>query len=110
MDELNQITDNPEYAFSNLTTKESLNRFTTEFKKLAIGEECKFARGTDGAEVKCLSDSISVGVSTMKQFMGHLYIDGQYYDSKCNAKSNTTEVNLRVGLSECGIKRQFSVC
>uniref|UniRef100_A0AC34FFN3 Uncharacterized protein n=1 Tax=Panagrolaimus sp. ES5 TaxID=591445 RepID=A0AC34FFN3_9BILA len=109
MNELNQITDNPEYAFSNLTSKESLNRFTTEFKKLAIGEECKFARGTDGAEVKCLSDSINVGVSTMKQFMGHLYIDGQYYDSKCNSKSNSTEVNLKVGLNECGIKRQFSV-
>uniref|UniRef100_A0A7E4VPT5 VWFA domain-containing protein n=1 Tax=Panagrellus redivivus TaxID=6233 RepID=A0A7E4VPT5_PANRE len=109
MNELIQMTDREDYAFSNLTNKENLNKFTTEFKKLAIGEECRFARGENGADIRCLSNSISIGVSTQKPFGGHLYINGQFYDPKCNVRTNTTEMSLNVGLTDCGIKRQFSV-
>uniref|UniRef100_A0AC34REF6 Uncharacterized protein n=1 Tax=Panagrolaimus sp. JU765 TaxID=591449 RepID=A0AC34REF6_9BILA len=109
MNELVQITDDPNLAFADLTSAASLLKFTNTFKKLAIGEECKFARGEDGAKITCSSDSIKVEVSTTAPFAGHLYIDGQFYDPKCKVESNTTEIVLNVGLTDCGIQRQFSI-
>lgn len=109
MNELVQITDDPELSFSDLSNAASLSKFTTTFKKLAIGEECHFARGEDGAEITCSSDSIKVSVSTTNPFAGHLYVEGQFYDPKCNTKSDSTEVDLSVNLADCGIKRQFSI-
>lgn len=44
-----------------------------------------------------------------KQFNGVLYVDGHFDDPKCRYQANSTDFELKVGLLECGISRQFLV-
>lgn len=45
MGELFDITGDESLAFQNLTSQNSLDQFVNQFKKIAVGELCKFARG-----------------------------------------------------------------
>ncbi|KAI6220086.1 hypothetical protein M3Y99_01620200 [Aphelenchoides fujianensis] len=109
MNELTQITGDPRYAFENLTLASTVEKFTDAFRKITIGEQCEYLRGAEGAQIDCLADSIQVGVTMEKPFEGVLYVDGHFDDPACQVRTNSTDFNLRVGLTECGIFRQFLI-
>lgn len=44
-----------------------------------------------------------------KEFGGVLFVDGHFGEPKCRLQANSTDFELRVGLLDCGIKRQFLV-
>uniref|UniRef100_A0A914BX00 Uncharacterized protein n=1 Tax=Acrobeloides nanus TaxID=290746 RepID=A0A914BX00_9BILA len=109
VEELVAIAGTPEFVFQNLTDENSFQRFMETFEKFTMGEQCEFARGKNGSDIRCNSDSISISVSTSKPFHGHLFVDGRFNDKRCVARSNNSDITLKVGLTECGLKRQFSV-
>ncbi|VDD86442.1 unnamed protein product [Enterobius vermicularis] len=111
MGELFDITGDESLAFQNLTSQNSLDQFVNQFKKIAVGELCKFARGAHGAEIICNSDSIDIRVSTVNPFYGHLYVANQFTHSECVAKAEnlSTEVYLPLSLTSCNIQKQSMI-
>uniref|UniRef100_A0A914W5K0 Uncharacterized protein n=1 Tax=Plectus sambesii TaxID=2011161 RepID=A0A914W5K0_9BILA len=110
MGELIQITGDEVLAFRN----DSLENFIHEFRKLAIGEHCEYAKGPNGAEILCQENAIEVNVLTIKPFKGHLYVPGHFDDSKCVAQAGKStapgkelSVSLRIPIMGCGIQKQF---
>ena len=76
----------------------------------------EYSRGPDGVEVKCLPDSIEVGVSTKNDFQGLFYVSSQLHDDKCVWRSDSNSTNsgihdltLKLPLKGCGIESSFSV-
>ncbi len=45
MKELVQVTGDEALAFQNLNSNESLQLFIDQFKRIAVGEHCDFAKG-----------------------------------------------------------------
>ncbi|KAI6188650.1 hypothetical protein M3Y98_00377100 [Aphelenchoides besseyi] len=109
MNELTQITGDARYAFENLTLASTVEKFTDAFRRITVGEQCEYLRGADGAQIDCLSDSIQVGVTMEKSFNGVMYIDGHFGNPACQIRPNSTDFDLRVGLTDCGISRQFLI-
>ncbi|KHN78530.1 Cuticlin-1 [Toxocara canis] len=109
MGELIDITGDETLAFQNLTSQASLDKFVNQFKKIAVGEHCDFSRGPHGAEIICNSDSVSIGVSTVNPFYGHLYVVGQFHRPECvtTARNASKEIQLTVGLTSCDVQKQF---
>ncbi|VDK66602.1 unnamed protein product [Anisakis simplex] len=109
--ELIDITGDETLTFQNLTTQASLDKFVSQFKKIAVGEHCEFSRGPHGAEIICNSDSISIGVSTVNPFYGHLYVIGQYHRSECVAtpRNASKQIQLTIPLTSCDVQKQFTL-
>ncbi|KAK0418432.1 hypothetical protein QR680_013552 [Steinernema hermaphroditum] len=105
--ELVQVTGDEQLAFQNLTTQDSLNLFTDQFRRIAIGEHCDFAKGTNGAEITCLSDSVLVDISTVKRFHGHLYVKDRFNDPSCVVQTNSSDIHMKLKLVDCDIQKQF---
>uniref|UniRef100_A0A1I8ASB3 VWFA domain-containing protein n=1 Tax=Steinernema glaseri TaxID=37863 RepID=A0A1I8ASB3_9BILA len=105
--ELVQVTGDEQLAFQNLTTQDSLNQFTDQFRRIAIGEHCDFAKGTNGAEITCLGDSVSIDISTVKRFHGHLYVKDHFHDPACVVQTASSDVHMRLRLVDCDIQKQF---
>uniref|UniRef100_A0A9J2PUT6 ZP domain-containing protein n=1 Tax=Ascaris lumbricoides TaxID=6252 RepID=A0A9J2PUT6_ASCLU len=109
MGELIDITGDETLAFQNLTSQASLDKFVSQFRKIAVGEHCDFSRGPHGAEITCNSDSVSIGVSTVNPFYGHLYVVGQFHRPECVAiaRNSSKEIQLTVGLASCDVQKQL---
>ncbi|TKR58002.1 hypothetical protein L596_030631 [Steinernema carpocapsae] len=105
--ELIQVTGDEQLAFQNLTTQESLNHFTDQFRRIAIGEHCDFAKGTNGAEIICGSDSVDIDIATIKRFHGHLYVKDQFHNPACVVRTNTSSIHMKLKLVNCDIQKQF---
>jgi len=76
----------------------------------------EYSRGPEGVEIKCLPDSIEVGVSTKNDFQGLFYVNSQLHDEKCawhrdsnTNKSDIHDLTLKLPLRGCRIESSFSV-
>uniref|UniRef100_A0A1I7SU22 ZP domain-containing protein n=1 Tax=Bursaphelenchus xylophilus TaxID=6326 RepID=A0A1I7SU22_BURXY len=108
-EELELITGDSNLAFDNITIDSVVDRFLKTFKEAAVGEQCEFLRGEQGAEIDCFSDSIKVSVTMEKDFYGKLYVDGKSEESGCYISNNSTDLQLNIPLTNCNIKHQFTV-
>ncbi|KAI6176820.1 Cuticlin-1 [Aphelenchoides bicaudatus] len=109
MKELVDMTNDSQYAFENLTQQSTMERFAEVLKQATITDECEYLRGPEGAQITCQPDAFQVGVTMEKEFGGVLFVDGHFDDPACRLQANSTDFELRVGLLNCGIKRQFLI-
>lgn len=65
MEELELMTGEKDLAFENITIDKNVEKFINKFRKNAVGEECEYLRGEQGAQIDCLSDRMQVNTLTL---------------------------------------------